>query len=48
MTQEEAKDKIEEALTEQKLAETIAQQKSKTKIVIQPSFQKDLEQNFKK
>ncbi len=48
MTLEEAKDKIEEVLTEQKLTETIAQQRLKTKITIQPSFQKDLEQNFKK
>lgn len=48
MTQAEAAELLKEAVTEQKLQEIIAQQKAKTKIVIQPEFRKDLEKNFKK
>ena len=48
MTQEESKELIKEALTDEKLNEIIAQQKAKTKIIVQPEFLKDLEKNFKK
>ena len=48
MTQEEAADLLKDAVTEEKLQEIIAQQKAKTKIVVQPEFLKDLEKNFKK
>ncbi len=48
MTQEEASELLKDAVTEQKLRETIAAQKAKTKIIIQPEFMKDLEKNFKK
>lgn len=48
MTQEEASDLLKDAVTEEKLQEIIAQQKAKTKIVIEPAFMKDLEKNFKK
>ena len=48
MTQEEATEELKDAVTEQKLNEIIAQQKAKTKIVVQPEFLKDLEKNFKK
>lgn len=48
MTQAEAADLLQDAVTEEKLQETINQQKAKTKIVIQPEFMKDLEKNFKK
>ena len=48
MTQEEAVEMLKDAVTEQKLRETIAAQKAKTKIIIQPEFMKDLEKNFKK
>ena len=48
MTQAEAADLLRDAVTEEKLQEIIAQQKTKTKIIIQPEFLKDLEKNFKK
>ncbi|MDO5615223.1 MAG: peptidylprolyl isomerase [Cruoricaptor ignavus] len=48
MTQEEAKDLLYDAVTEEKLREIIAKQRAKTKIVVEPEFRKDLEKNFKK
>ena len=48
MTQEEASEMLKDAVTEQKLRETIATQKAKTKIVVQPGFISGLEKNFKK
>ena len=48
MTQKEASDMLNDAVTEQKLQETVASQRAKTKIVVQPEFLKDLEKNFKK
>lgn len=48
MSQEESKELLYDAVTEQKLQETIASQRAKTKIVVEPAFQKDLEANFKK
>ena len=48
MTQAEAADLLKDAVTEEKLQEIIAQQKAKTKIVVEPEFRKDLEKNFKK
>ena len=48
MTQEEAKDLLNDAVMEEKLRELISQQKAKTKITIQPQFMADLEKNFKK
>ena len=48
MTQEEASEELKDAVNEKKLNEIIAEQKAKTKIVVQPEFLKDLEKNFKK
>lgn len=48
MTQEEAADELKDAVNEKKLNEIIAEQKAKTKIIVQPEFLKDLEKNFKK
>lgn len=48
MTVAEAADLLKDAVTEQKLQEIIAEQKAKTKIVVQPEFKNDLEKNFKK
>ena len=48
MTQEEAAEELKDAVNEKKLNEIIAEQKAKTKIVVQPEFLKDLEKNFKK
>ena len=48
MTQEEATEELKDAVNEKKLNEIIAQQKAKTKIIVQPEFLKDLEKNFKK
>lgn len=48
MTQAEAADLLKDAVTEEKLQEIIAQQKAKTKIVVETEFRKDLEKNFKK
>lgn len=48
MTEEEAKELLYDAVTEQKLQEIIAQQRAKTKIVVESAFIKDLEANFKK
>ncbi|MBU4538454.1 MAG: peptidylprolyl isomerase [Weeksellaceae bacterium] len=48
MTEAESAELLKDAVTEEKLREMIALQKSKTNIVIQPEFMKDLEKNFKK
>ncbi len=48
MTFDEAKETIVDAVTEQKLQQTIEQQRAKTKIVVDSVFLKDLEKNFKK
>lgn len=48
MTQEEAAEELKDAVNEQKLNEVIAHQKSKTKIIVEPAFLRDLEKNFKK
>ncbi len=48
MTEKEAEDLLRDAVTEQKLRETINAQKAKTNIVIQPAFMKELEKKFKK
>ncbi len=48
MTQEEASELLKDGVTEQILRNTIAEQRAKTKIEIQPEFMKDLEKNFKK
>lgn len=48
MSQEEAAELLRDAVLDQKMKETIAAQKAKTKIVIEPGFMKGLEQNFKK
>lgn len=48
MTLDEAKDLLKDAVTEQKIQETIARQRAKTKITVDPAFLNDLEKNFKK
>ncbi|QDP84478.1 hypothetical protein FNJ88_02495 [Chryseobacterium sp. SNU WT5] len=48
MSQEEAAQELQNAVTEIKLNEIIAEQKAKTSIIVQPEFIKDLEKNFKK
>ena len=48
MTQEEAADLLKDAVTDQKLNETIEQQRAKTQITVQPQFLSDLQKNFKK
>jgi peptidyl-prolyl cis-trans isomerase SurA len=48
MTQEEAAESLKDAVTDNILQETIAAQKAKTNIVIQPGFVEDLEKDFKK
>ena len=48
MTQEEAAELLKDAVNEERLKAVIAEQKAKTKIVIEPEFRKDLEKNFKK
>lgn len=48
MTEAEAADLLKDAVTDQKLNETIEQQRAKTKIIVQPQFLSDLEKNFKK
>ncbi len=48
MTQAEAAELLKDAVSEERLKAIIAEQKAKTKIVIQPEFRKDLEKNFKK
>lgn len=48
MTEAESAEMLKDAVTEEKLREIIATQKAKTKIVIEPAFRADLENNFKK
>lgn len=48
MTEEEAKEFLKDAVTEQILEQTIATQRAKTKIIVDPAFMSDLEKNFKK
>ena len=48
MTQDEAAELLKDAVNEERLKAVIAEQKAKTKIVIEPEFRKDLEKNFKK
>ncbi len=48
MTEKEAEDLIKDAVTDERLNQVIAEQRTKTQIVIQPEFMKDLEKNFKK
>ena len=48
MTQDEAAELLKDAVNEERLKAIIAEQKAKTKIVIEPEFRKDLEKNFKK
>ncbi len=48
MTQEEAKELLKEAITDQKLKQLTDEQRAKTKIIVQPEFIKGLEKNFKK
>ena len=48
MTEAEAKDLLRDAVTEQKLQETIKAQRAKTQISVEPAFLKELEKNFKK
>ena len=48
MTQAEAAELLKDAVNEERLKAVIAEQKAKTKIVIEPEFRKDLEKNFKK
>lgn len=48
MSQEEAEDQLREAVFDDELQQTVAQQRAKTKITVEPSFIKELEKNFKK
>lgn len=48
MTFEEAKELVQDAVTDETLQKTISAQRAKTKIVVEPAFMKDLEANFKK
>ena len=48
MTQKESQELLNDAVIDQKLQETIATQRAKTKIVVEPAFLNDLEKNFKK
>lgn len=48
MTYEEAKDLVKEDYTDQVLKDTIASQKAKVKVEIQPGFIEELSKNFKK
>lgn len=48
MTLEEAKEDMTDAVTEKLLQKTIADQRAKTKIEIQPAFMAELTKNFKK
>ena len=48
MTKEEAMEELRADVREDILAKTIAEQRQKTKIVIEPSFNAELEKNFKK
>ncbi|MGS0748624.1 peptidylprolyl isomerase [Halpernia sp. GG3] len=48
MTEKEAEDYLKDGVSEEILNSTIAAQRAKTKIIVQPEFLKDLEKNFKK
>ncbi|WP_028121526.1 hypothetical protein [Epilithonimonas tenax] len=48
MTQAEAEPEMEDAVTEKLLQKTIAEQRAKTKVEIQPAFMAELKRNFKK
>lgn len=48
MTQEEASEQLKSDVTEEILNKTIAEQRAKTKITVEPSFLKELSKNFKK
>ncbi|SKB73314.1 peptidyl-prolyl cis-trans isomerase SurA [Soonwooa buanensis] len=48
MTFEEAQDTVKDAMTEAMLQETLANQKKKVKVEIQPGFVEDLKKTFKK
>lgn len=48
MTEKEAEEYLKDAVTEEQLSKILADQRAKTKIVVQPEFLKDLEKNFKK
>jgi len=48
MTQAEAEPEMEDAVTEKVLQKTIAEQRAKTKVEIQPAFMAELKKNFKK
>jgi len=48
MTQAEAQEDMTDAVTEKVLQKTIAEQRAKTKVEIQPAFMAELKKNFKK
>lgn len=48
MTQAEAQEDMTDAVTERLLQKTIAEQRAKTKVEIQPAFMAELNKNFKK
>lgn len=48
MTYEEAKDMVKEDYTDQVLKDTVASQKAKIKVEVQPGFIEELSKNFKK
>ena len=48
MTLEESKEDMNDAVTEKLLQKTIAAQRAKTKVEIQPAFMAELNKNFKK
>jgi len=48
MTLEESKEDMNDAVTEKLLQKTIAEQRAKTKVEIQPAFMAELNKNFKK
>ena len=48
MTLEESKEDMNDAVTEKLLQKTIATQRAKTKVEIQPAFMAELNKNFKK
>ena len=48
MTLEESKEDMNDAVTEKLLQKTIAAQRAKIKVEIQPAFMAELNKNFKK
>ena len=48
MTREEASEELKDDVTEDILNKTIAEQRSKTNVTVEPSFLKELSKNFKK